>query len=139
MNLSLDRQSITETCSGCGAEFRAIRGSVYDSSEPVGLYLVALHGHNPDGPIAHLAIGLLDPRDRTTIPVAVAMDVIPTSGDYGFSVVDWEDSPWKAESYLGERADRSDVLEHPRRSDFFEIGGYVARSLEEVGRYLFAH
>lgn len=137
MNLSLDQQTIEMTCPECEEDFLVIRGSVFDAEAPVGLYLLALHGHTPSGPVAHLAIGLLDPENEDTDPVAVAMDVVPADGDFGFAVVDWRDSTWQTESYLGEQLDRDEVLEHPRKPDFFEVAGYVARTLPDVGAYLF--
>lgn len=137
MDLSLDCQPITQTCPECDTEFLVLRGSVFDADEPIGLYLVALHGHSPGGPIAHLAIGLRDSEDGTSDPTAVAMDVVPASGDFGFSVVDWRDSPWQTESYLGDRIDRDQALEHRRHRDFLTAAGYVAKSLPEVDEYLF--
>lgn len=138
MDLSMDHQSLTLTCPDCDTEFLVLRGSVYDAAEPVGLYLVALHGHSPGGPVAHLAIGLLDPADQAKDPTAIAMDVVSASGDFGFFVVDWRDSPWQTESYLGEQIDRNEAIEHPRREDYLEVAGYVAKTLPAMSEYLFA-
>ncbi len=137
MDLSLDQQPINLTCPGCDTEFLIVRGSVYDAGEPAGLFLIALHGHSPGGPVAHLAIALRDSEDEASDPTAVAMDVVPASDDFGFVVIDWRDSTWQTESYLGVRIDREEVLEHPRREDFLAVAGYVAKSLPEVGEYLF--
>lgn len=144
MNLSLDQQTLEMTCPECEEEFLVIRGSVFDAEAPIGLYLLALHGHTPGGPIAHLAIALLDPEtedaeseEGSAAPTAVAMDVVPEDGDFGFVLIDWRDSTWQTESYLGEQIDRGEALEHARKSDFFQVAGYVVRSLPDVTAYLF--
>jgi hypothetical protein len=49
MESTLDRQVVSQRCSGCDAVFTGVRGSVFDVGEGVGLYLVALHGHSPQG------------------------------------------------------------------------------------------
>ena len=61
MRISLDRQAVAEDCPDCGASFVVVRGSTYQEGVPCGLYVIALHGHSPDGRIAHLAVALLDP------------------------------------------------------------------------------
>jgi len=137
MDLSIDRQPVSLTCPACDAEFLVVRGSVFDAGQPVGLYLIALHGHSPGGPVAHLAVALRNPEDEDAVPVAVAMDVVPASGEFGFYLVDWRDSTWQTESYLGDRIDRAEALEHPRSEDFLRVAGTIAKSLEEVGEYLF--
>jgi len=137
MDLSIDQQSLTMTCPGCKEEFLVLRGSVFDADEPAGLYLIALHGHSPGGPVAHLAIALRNPGGEASDAVAVAMDVVPASGDFGFIVVDWRDSTWQTESYLGEQIDRDEAIEHSRREEFLEAAGYVAKNLSEVSEYLF--
>ena len=147
MDLSIDHQSLELTCPECEEEFLIIRGSVFEARQPVGLYLIALHSHAPGGPVAHLALGLIDPADEAAdpedadngaaVPTAVAMDVVPADGDFGFAFVDWRDSPWQTESYIGDQIDRSEAVEHPRRPDFFEVAGYVARNLPDLGDYLF--
>jgi hypothetical protein len=86
-----------------------VRGSVFDEGNPIGLYLIALHGHDVSGRLAHLAIAVID---RSAIPshrYAAAMVLRATAEQFTFSLEDWSASPWKDEKYLGEMLDRSGV------------------------------
>jgi hypothetical protein len=55
-DIALDRQVLRQSCPGCGSEFVVVRGSVFESDRPIGLYLIALHGHTAGGRLAHLAL-----------------------------------------------------------------------------------
>ena len=57
VEITLDRQVVSERCSDCEVDFTVVRGSVYDAGQPFALYLIALHGHSPEGQLAHLALG----------------------------------------------------------------------------------
>ena len=60
MEITLDKQVAYQHCPECNADFPVIRGSVYDGGQGCGLYVIALHGHSPQGRLAHLAVALLD-------------------------------------------------------------------------------
>jgi hypothetical protein len=109
---------------------------VFDEGEPIGLYLIALHGHEPSGKLARLAIAV---KDRSAIPprpYAAAMVVRATAEQFTFSLEDWLPSPWKDEKYLGEMLDRTAVLESPYKDLFFHIADHVVNDLSEVRDYL---
>jgi hypothetical protein len=135
MNITLDRQVATKRCDSCKVTFTTVRGSVFDAGVPFGLYLIALHGHSPRGPMAHLAVAVL-PRGAEAAPVAAAMEVISMPDQIGYSVVNWTDSPWLSETYLGQMLDRDEVLESPLRPLFLHVGEHVVRELPEVRDYL---
>jgi hypothetical protein len=116
-------------------DFTVVRGSVYDRDEPFGLYLIGLHGHSPQGRLAHLAIAVLDRSGNEPHPYAVALDVIALPDHLGFSAVDWPSSPWRGEAYLGEMLDREQVLASPHRATFFHIAEHVVRDLSQVQAY----
>jgi hypothetical protein len=72
MQSALHRQTLTQKCPDCGGTFVIVRGSAYDGGRPFGLYLIALHGHSPEGQIAHVAVGVLGGSRVEPHPVAMA-------------------------------------------------------------------
>lgn len=136
MPLSLDRQVVSQDCPACDIRFRVIRGSVFDEGALIGLYLIALHGHDSTGKLAHLAIAVMDRSAIPPHPYAAAMVVRAPAEQFTFSLEDWSASPWEDEKYLGEMLDRTAVLQSPHRVLFFHIAEHVVRDLSEVGQYL---
>jgi hypothetical protein len=136
MRLSLNRQVVSQDCPTCAVSFTVVRGSVFDEGEPIGLYLIGLHGHDPSGKLARLAIAVMDRSTTPPHPCAAAMVVRATAEQFTFSLEDWSESPWKGEEYLGEMLDRSAVLESPHKDLFFHIADHVASDLSEVREYL---
>ena len=130
--ITLDRQVVSRRCEQCGVEFVVVRGSVFERGRPIGLYLIGLHGHTAAGRLAHLALALLD---ESGMPIAVALDMTATPEDFGYSAVDWSDSPWKGETYLGLMLDRADALASPMKPKVFTVAGRIARDLPEVQHY----
>lgn len=138
MQITLDRQVLQQPCGSCAVSFTAVRGSVFDAGKPVGLYLVALHGHSTKGRLAHLAIALVNAQgvDAVRPPSsAAAMDVVATEEQFEVSVVDWKDSPWKGEAYLGQMLDRTSVLSNDRKAVFFHVADHILEDVPEVAAY----
>jgi hypothetical protein len=135
MNLTLNRQSVWQDCVEYRIGFQVVRGQVLDDGEPIGLYLVALHGHDPSGRLAHLAIAILNRTPTPSSPNAAAMTIRATAKEYTFAVEDWSVSPWKDEKYLGEMLSRESLLANPSRDLFFHIGDHVVGVLPEIGEY----
>jgi hypothetical protein len=135
MKITLDRQVVSEHCPECHADFSVVRGSVFDGGEGCGLYVIALHGHSPRGPRAHLAIAILDGSDGEKVPLAAAMTAISTPEQFGFTLVEWEASPWRNEAYLGQMLSRAEVRSSPHLSTFFHIAEHVVEDLPEVSAY----
>ncbi|MBO0698947.1 MAG: hypothetical protein J2P46_11175, partial [Zavarzinella sp.] len=109
MTITLDKQVGMQECPECKVPFTAVRGSVFGDGEPIGLYLIGLHGHSPEGLLAHLAIALLDRSGGESQAFAAAMTAIAMPDQFGFKLVDWEASPWRGETYLGDMLNPSEV------------------------------
>ena len=135
MVITLDKQVVSQRCPECDQEFTVVRGSAFGDGEPIGLYLIALHGHSPDGRLGHLAIGLLDSTAKEPQANAAAMQVIAMPHQFGFSLVDWQTSPWRNEFYLGRMLSPSKVRASLHRGTFFHIADHVVEDLSEVQSY----
>ena len=135
MEITLDRQVASQRCPECETDFTVVRGSVYDSGEGVGLYLIALHGHSPRGRLAHLSVAVLDRSGGQPVPLAAAMDVIASPDQFGFALVKWEASPWRGEAYLGQMLSPAEVRASPHRATFFHVAEHVVDELPEVRAY----
>jgi hypothetical protein len=135
LEITLERQVVSQRCPACDVDFVAVRGSVYNEGQGFGLYLIALHGHSPQGRLAHLAIAILDRSGEQPRPVAAAMDVIMLPEELGSALVEWETSPWQSEAYLGEMLTPDQVRASPHRETLFHIAEHVVRDLPEVRAY----
>ena len=133
MEITLDRQVVGQRCEACGVDFIVVRGSIFDGGRPVGLYMIALHGHSLENRLAHLALALLGEDFGT--PQTAAVDVIATPAQIGYAFVDWAESPWKGETYLGSMLDRSAVLGNPLKATFLRAAAHVVRDVPEVEAY----
>lgn len=135
MVITLDKQVVSQRCPECDLEFTVVRGSAFGDGQPIGLYLIALHGHSPDGRLGHLAIGLLESTVKKPQAYAAAMQVIAMPHQFGFSLVEWQTSPWRNETYLGRMLSRSEVRASPHRETYFHIADHVVEDLPEVQSY----
>jgi hypothetical protein len=135
MEITLDKQTVFQRCPDCDGNFTVVRGSVYDGGQPLGLYLIALHGHSPQGRLAHLAIAVLDQSSPKPCPIAAAMNVIGMPEQFGFSLVNWDASPWRGEEYLGQMLSADEVRDSPHRPTFFHIANHLVKELQEVVAY----
>lgn len=125
-----------QDCPDCDIHFSVVRGQVFDEGHPIGLYLIALHGHDAGGKLAHLAIAIMDGSANPPHPYAAAMVVRATADQYSFSLEDWPASPWRDEKYLGDMLDRTAVLESPHKDFLFRVADHVVSVLSEIGEYL---
>lgn len=135
MEITLDRQTVSRECTACNVSFTVVRGSVYSERQPLGLYLIALHGHSPNGRMAHLAVATVNGNSQHSRPYTMAVEVLETPEQIGFRLVDWSNSPWKDEAYLGELLDRNSALLHPHKALVFHIAAHVVNDLPEVQDY----
>jgi hypothetical protein len=133
MQITLDRRTLSEWCSDRGTSFVVVRGSAYDSGRPFGLYLVALHGHSPDGRLAHIAVAIPD-RDQPR-RIAAAILVTERSEQFDCQFVSWSDSPWRGEEYLGDMLEPENARGSAHRELFFAVVGRVIEDLPEVRGY----
>jgi hypothetical protein len=108
---------------------------VYDAGQGFGLYLIALHGHSPQGRLAHLAVALPDRSAGVPVPLAAAMDVLAMPDQLGFALVAWEASPWRGEAYLGRMLSPAEARASPHRATFFHVAEHVVEELPAVRAY----
>jgi hypothetical protein len=134
MKITLDRDTLEDTCHECESLFTVIRGSVYGDEQPFGLYLIALHGHSPNSKVAHLAVAVQSTEHEE--PQAAAIVIGATGDNYTFGFTDWATSPWAEESYLGKQLDRRSALESDCRSMFLHIAEHIVYDLPEFEEYL---
>ncbi len=135
MAKTIDKQVVSKHCPDCDVDFVVVRGSVYEHDEPLGLYLIGLHGDCPSHPLGHLAIAVRNPADSTAMPQAAAMRVESTQDQWQFKFTDWTSSPWKDEHYLGKMLPAAAVRTSPLRETFLEIAERVVGDLVEVQQF----
>jgi hypothetical protein len=135
MQITLDRQTLTQECSDCGASFVVVRGSAYDSGRPLALFLIALHGHSPEGRVAHVAVAVMDGSRDEPHPIAMAVVVTDMRDQFGCRLVSWAESPWRGEAYLGEMLEPDAARSDPRRDIVFSVIDHVLGDLSEVQNY----
>ena len=133
--ISLDRQVVTKRCDACNLDFMVVRGSVFEGGRPFGLYLIALHGHSAEGRLAHLALGMTDHGHPDAPPVAVAIEVLATPTEFRHSLVNWPESPWASEGYLGLMLDRAEALASALKPLAFRVADHVLHDVPEVESY----
>jgi hypothetical protein len=132
--ITLEKQVVSQQCPGCAVDFSVVRGPVYANGQPHGLFLIALHGHSPDGKLAHVAIAISGPG--SDLPLAAAIQVFATREDFRFSLVDWASSPWEKEKeYLGRLLSPEEVRTSVHRPTFFHIADHIVEDLTEVKEY----
>ncbi len=133
--ITLDKQVVTQRCDACKASFTVVRGSVFEEGRPLGVYLAALHGHSAGGRLVHLALAFREEGDAGVPPVAFAVQVVATASEFPHSLVDWAESPWAGESYLGRMLNRVEALASPLKPQVFHIADHVLEDVPEVRSY----
>jgi hypothetical protein len=66
---------------------------------------------------------------------AAAILVTCTKERFGFCFVDWAQSPWAEEYYLGRQLDRGAALRSEFRCTFLHIAEHVVEDLPEAAEY----
>jgi hypothetical protein len=133
--ITVERHLGKHRCEACHVEFSVLSGAVLEKGHPLGSYILGLHGHSGEARLAQLALALLDRRDPSASPVAVALQVSATEREFQMTVVDWAESPWAGETYLGKMLERVEVVENPLRSLLLDMADRVLRELPEVESY----
>jgi hypothetical protein len=133
--ITLDRQVGKQRCGVCDVEFTVLSGPVLEDGHPFGSFIVGLHGHSRQARLAQLALALLDRREPEAAPIAVALEVSATPREFQITVVDWAQSPWAEETYLGRMLDRADVVDNPLRPVVLHLADRVLRELSEIQSY----
>jgi len=132
--LLIDFQDVSNKCEHCGADFVVTRGSVYRDGVGVSIYLAALHQCD-NGEVVHLAIAVQQGKEGFDETCAVALQLRCNDVELGFSVVDWDRSPWKDEAYLGRQISRDDLLMSDKRDTFFHIADHIVIQNPTIKKY----
>src|SRR5689334_11051667 len=107
MDLALDRTEVVEVrCEECDASFPRITGAIFGDDQPIGFYIAVLHGHSPEGRIAHLAVALCPVEG---VDECAALAVTANSANFHFRFLDWCSTPLDAED-LDNKLDREAAL-----------------------------
>jgi hypothetical protein len=112
-----------------------VRGSAFLNATPTGLYVIALHGHDEEGPNAYLALTFVG-KNRDATPDAFALLVAGTEDQILFTFQDWSGFLVTPESYFGTPHDRSAAKAHPRAKLALQVAERIVQDLEDVARYL---
>ena len=131
--LSLNQQTASRICEACRHKYATVRGSVFADRVPVGLYLTALHGRAEGQPKAHLAVAILNREEQRAY--AAALRLSTSADDFLFTFENWERSPFRDDSYLGEMLDRVDALRSKHKEFFLRVAEHVV-VLPQVDAYL---
>jgi hypothetical protein len=135
--ITVERHRGKQRCERCQVEFTVVSGSVFEDGHPLGSYVAGLHGHTSvsESRLAQLALALLDRRDPAAAPVAVALEVSATPREWRMTVVEWAQSAWSGETYLGRMLSRAEVVDNPLRPLLLDMADRVLRELPEVQSY----
>ncbi len=134
--VTLQRHIGTHRCRTCNTEFTVVSGPLFENGHPYGSYIVGLHGHSDNGRLAQMALALLDRRQPEAPAVVVALEVSATARELRLKVVDWSQSEWAGDTYLGTMLDGDEVVDSPLRPVVSDVAHRVLRELSEVGSYL---
>jgi hypothetical protein len=65
----------------------------------------------------------------------MAIEVLGTATEFRHSIVNWRESPWAHEEYLGVLLDRTEALASPLRPIAFDVAGHILNDIPEVHAY----
>ena len=133
--IDIDFHDVNESCPHCKELFTVSRGSVYDGSEGVGIYLAALHNCS-GGRTGHLAIAVKEGYGGSTETWAAALQVVSGEMNFEMSLVDPEYSPWKDTDYLGRMLHRDEVIAGSLSDTIFHIADHIVTENLTVNSYL---
>ena len=132
MHLALDSIKTTErSCEQCHQPFPQITGAIFADGQPIGFFMLALHGHSPEGRLAHLAMAICNLQGEAA---SAALVVTASGRNFRYRFLDWRDSPWSSED-LENMLDREAVLQSPFRPTFLHAAEHVVRDVPEVSQY----
>jgi hypothetical protein len=132
MHLALDRtKRIEKLCEQCSESFSQITGSIFTDGQPLGFYMIALHGHSPEGRLAHLAVAVCSPEGDAA---SAAILVTAGSETFYFRFLDWSDSPWKSED-IENKLDRNAALQSQFRGTFLRAAEQIVREVPEISEH----
>jgi hypothetical protein len=133
--ITLDQQVIQRACEHCKQPFIVGRGSVYEDGKPISIYLAAMHDCNKNNTV-HLAIAICKHHEGLGENTAVTLRANPSDTEFEMTLINPNESPWAAETYLGKMLDRQQALASPLLAAFFEIADHIVMEIPAVNEYL---
>lgn len=119
-------------CECCGAVTTRLTRYVTEDGGAYAVYYACLADDQPDDFKAAVSVGMWGegstPADRT----AFALRLWQNDAQFGVTVEDAADSPWRSVEMLGRMLDRSEALAHPRLKDVFHITDHIVADDPEV-------
>jgi hypothetical protein len=131
--LTLDHQRATEPCDHCSTEYPVSRGTIFDSGNPIAIYLAGLHPCDSGARSAIFGIGVAPTTEAP--PQAFSIQVWLLGDDYHMSLLDPEQSPWQSHEYLGRMLRLSEVLDSQRKTFYFELADCIVGANPDVKTY----
>jgi hypothetical protein len=132
MHLTFDCIKRTENrCDQCSESFCQITGAIFGDGQPLGFFMLGLHGHSPEGSLGQLAIALCTLQGEAA---AAALVVTTTADSFHYRFLAWGDSPWNSED-LENKLDRDAVLQSQFRETFLHAAKHVTRDVSEISEY----
>lgn len=133
--ISVERHVGAHRCGRCSTQFVVVSGAIREDDHPLGSYIVGLHGRPCEQRRAQLALALLDRRAPEASPIAVALEVSGTPRELQMTVVEWTESEWAGESYLGRMLGQAEVVDNPLRSLLLDMADRVLQAVPEARAY----
>ena len=126
------------TCDCCGAETTRLTRFVSDDDAAYAVYYASFGASHPDEVKAVVSIGMwggddASPADRNAFPLVLWQN----DTEYGVTVVDAAQSPWRDVEFLGRMLDRDEALAHPLIKDVFHVTDHIFAEDAEI-REVFA-
>ncbi len=135
MRITLDHEMILQVCDHCKQTVTISRGSVFEGTDGVAIYLAAMHACG-SGRLVDLAVAIREGYKHAAETAAIAIKVRPTSTEIRMNVANMEESFWKTEEYLGKLMDRQEAMASPLIETFFHIADHIVRDVPEISSYL---
>jgi hypothetical protein len=132
MQLTLNHIKTTEKrCEQCSELFEEVRGAFFGDGQPIGFFMIALHGHSPEGRVAHLAMSVCSLAGDAA---SVALAITASTENFHYRLLDWHDSPWNSED-LENMLDRDAALRSEFRTTFLHAAEHVSRDLRSISEF----
>ena len=123
------------TCDCCSAETTRLTRFVSKDDAAYAVYYASFGASHPDEVKAVVSIGKwwdgTGPADRT----AFALVLWQNDAEYGVTVVDAAESPWRDVELLGRMLDRDEALAHARIDDVFHITDHIFAEDVEIREF----
>jgi hypothetical protein len=130
---------VLDTCECCGGASVRLTRFVYDDNDAHAVYYALLSDVHPHEVKATVSIGIWweggTPADRTAFALRLWQD----HSQFGVTVDDAANSPWRAVELLGRMLNRDEAIVHPRIGEVFHITDHIFADDPEVREFFARH